>query len=108
MKNIFLASFTFCILLTFSSCDFVTVPEQGSVGTTGSTGATVQKKELLEDYTGHKCPNCPSAGVIANSILAANPDKVVAIAVHAGWYATPTTTGTQHLANFQTDRKSVV
>ena len=28
------------------------------------------KRALLEDYTGHNCPNCPRAGVIARDLKA--------------------------------------
>ncbi len=37
---------------------------------------------LLEDYTGHKCNNCPPAGVIANTIHENNPDRVFVAAIH--------------------------
>lgn len=38
---------------------------------------------LLEDYTGHTCPNCPAAAVIAKDIEAANTGRVFTSAVHA-------------------------
>ena len=37
---------------------------------------------LLEDYTGHKCNNCPPAGEIANTIHENNPDRVFVAAIH--------------------------
>jgi hypothetical protein len=39
---------------------------------------------LLEDYTGHKCPNCPAAAIIANDIEVANPERVFVASIHAG------------------------
>jgi hypothetical protein len=45
------------------------------------------KRVLLEDYTGHTCPNCPAAGVIARDIADQHPDQVIVMAVHAGWFA---------------------
>ena len=45
------------------------------------------KRVLLEDYTGHTCPNCPTAGKIASNLKEEFPDQVVVMAVHAGWFA---------------------
>ena len=38
---------------------------------------------LLEDYTGHKCTNCPSANQTASNIAAANPGRVIVTSIHA-------------------------
>lgn len=48
------------------------------------------KKILLEDYTGHKCQNCPSAALIAANIKEQYGEKVIVLAVHAGSFAKPT------------------
>lgn len=37
---------------------------------------------LIEDYTGHKCNNCPNAAIIAYDIKANNPDRVFVTAIH--------------------------
>ncbi len=42
-----------------------------------------QRNVLLEDYTGHRCPGCPAAAVIAEGIEAANPNEVFSVAIHA-------------------------
>lgn len=47
------------------------------------------KGVVLEEYTGLNCPYCPQGHTVAESILSANPDKVSVIAVHQGYYATP-------------------
>ncbi|UKN00880.1 Omp28-related outer membrane protein [Paracrocinitomix mangrovi] len=39
---------------------------------------------VLEDYTGHRCPNCPDAATEAEAIESANPDRVFVASVHAG------------------------
>ncbi len=39
---------------------------------------------LLEDYTGHRCPNCPSAAAIAADLELANPTRVFVASIHAG------------------------
>jgi hypothetical protein len=45
------------------------------------------KKVLIEDYTGHKCGNCPAAATEAESIKLAMGDSAVIVAVHAGFFA---------------------
>lgn len=50
---------------------------------------THTKRVLLEDYTGHTCPNCPAAGKIAHILHDQYPDQLVIMAVHVGWFARP-------------------
>lgn len=38
---------------------------------------------LIEDYTGHKCPNCPAAAAAASGIETANPGRVFVASIHA-------------------------
>jgi len=45
------------------------------------------KKTLLEDYTGHKCGNCPAAARLASTLVAQYQSSLVVIAVHAGFFA---------------------
>ena len=45
------------------------------------------RNAVIEEYTGIRCPNCPDGHRIANEILAANPDKVFVVNIHAGGYA---------------------
>lgn len=101
MKIKFISTLAIGFAFLISSCDYVTIPEEGPAPTTG-TDSTVVRKVLLEDYTGHKCTACPAAAVAASSIVANNGDKVVVIGVHAGFFANPMTSGTQYLADFRT------
>jgi hypothetical protein len=51
---------------------------------------TVQKKvAVLEDFTGVRCGYCPDGHAIAAQLIAANPGKVIVLAVNAGSYAAP-------------------
>jgi len=45
------------------------------------------QKVLLEDYTGHQCGNCPSGAVKAREQKALYGEKLVVMAVHAGYFA---------------------
>lgn len=47
------------------------------------------KKVLVEEFTGIHCGYCPYAHKIVAEMLKAQPDKVYALAVHAGSYAKP-------------------
>lgn len=38
---------------------------------------------LIEDYTGHRCGNCPEAAIIAHDLKEANPGRVFVASVHA-------------------------
>ncbi len=39
---------------------------------------------LIEDYTGHKCGNCPQGAMVAKALEDANPSRIIAISEHAG------------------------
>jgi len=83
--------------LLFSSCDKIKAPyalaKHGNIVDTVIDWDTVipVKRILLEDYTGHKCPNCPAAATIAHSQEAYYHGKLIVLAVHAGYYALPGT-----------------
>ncbi len=44
---------------------------------------------LIEDFTGHTCPNCPIAQDETKRLLQDNPGVVWAVAIHAGNFAEP-------------------
>lgn len=81
----------------FTSCDKISAPyalaKHGNiVDTLIDLDTAVQvKRVLLEDYTGHTCPNCPAAAVIAHNQAAVYNGKLIVLAVHAGYYAIPGT-----------------
>jgi hypothetical protein len=45
------------------------------------------KVVLLEDYTGHKCVNCPTAAEIAHNLQITYGEKIILMAIHAGFFA---------------------
>jgi len=88
MKNswIFLALLSFVFII--QSCDIVEPP---FIESTDNPVVPGQKKRkiLVEDYTGHNCPNCPGAGIIAEDIKSSYGEQVVVLTVHAGFFANP-------------------
>jgi hypothetical protein len=88
------------LLTLITACDKIDAPYERQV-THGSDTSGVLRKILLEDYTGHKCNNCPTAGVTARDLMEDYPEQMVVIAIHAGYYATPDLTG-EYTTDFRT------
>ena len=74
------------LILAFAACDYIDEPYTEGSETTDPTD-TVKRKILLEDFTGHQCPNCPAAAVIAHQLQELYPEQVVLVTVHAGIFA---------------------
>ena len=98
MKKIL--SFLPIFVLVLTSCDKVELPYKPVI-TLDTTLYTDGKWEtypwptfeentnanrnlLVEDYTGHKCPNCPAAAIVAKQMEQDHPDRVFSVAIHAG------------------------
>jgi len=86
----------FAILMT--ACDIVEEPYLKPVGGGSGPGPGPEpdehvKKVLLEEFTGHKCPNCPEAAIVADNLKAVYGENLVVLAVHAGFYAIPSASG---------------
>jgi hypothetical protein len=56
---------------------------------TFTANTNTNRNVLLEDYTGHRCNNCPAAATIAKNIEASNPNRVFVLSVHAGGKGSP-------------------
>lgn len=72
---------------------------------------TVYRKILFDEYTGHRCSNCPTGHTILNNMLNQYGDTLVAVCIHAGsqarlmeseglTYDFTTTTGDQLFSDF--------
>jgi hypothetical protein len=59
-------------------------PDDYELNPTFTPNTNTNRNVLLEDYTGHRCNNCPAAATIAKNIEAANPNRVFIMSVHAG------------------------
>ncbi len=70
------------------SCDKLDAPYYRDTSNQGSKGRNV----LLEEFTGHKCPNCPEASKEAHELQAEYPELIL-VSVHAGAFATPNAGG---------------
>lgn len=79
--------FSASLLLIFYGCDKIKNPIQSTRGTGVDTLNNLVRKVLLEDYTGQTCGNCPAAAQVAEKLGEQYKDKLVTIAVHAGFFA---------------------
>lgn len=87
-RLIFLAALT-ATTVGLLSCDVIDGdPRETPTGPIDTN--TIRQNVLLEDYTGHTCPNCPAATEIADQIVNAfGEDRVFVVAIHAGPFANP-------------------
>jgi hypothetical protein len=89
MKNkIIILGILTAVSLLFSTCDYVKYQPAPKIPFTFKAGV-VYRKVLIEDYTGHKCGNCPPAAEMLTSLENNSFDgfQIVPMAVHAGSFA---------------------
>lgn len=84
------------IAIAFASCDKVKNPvierkcDFKNVHIADSNTSVINtRKILIQDYTGHTCGNCPRAAEDLETIITANPGKVIGMAIHAGTQFSP-------------------
>lgn len=82
-KTVLHTSLLLVAVLGLAGCDYV--KDARDPGTATVVG---NRKVLIEDYTGHKCGNCPAAADTLSYIKNKYPGKIIAVAVHAGFFAT--------------------
>ncbi len=95
MKKIIYSVVVLFVLVAYS-CDYVSnVIEPSANNGGGNTDTTkTYRKVLVEDYTGHKCGNCPAAANELKRIDSIYHGKIVPLAVHAGFFANTNATYT--------------
>jgi hypothetical protein len=54
-----------------------------------SDGPEKKRKVLIEEFTGHRCVNCPTATLEMKNLIEKYEDQVIGIAYHFGYYAEP-------------------
>lgn len=75
-------------LVAFVSCDVI--PENDRYIEVEDQGGERVQRLLIEEFTGHKCVNCPDGAAIVHEIQEYYPGRVVVVGIHAGMSATPT------------------
>jgi thiol-disulfide isomerase/thioredoxin len=54
------------------------------------TTIIVLKKVLIEEFTGHHCPNCPDGAAAVENIIAEYGEQIIAVSVHTNFFGRPT------------------
>ncbi|MBG65187.1 MAG: hypothetical protein CMP73_00835 [Flavobacteriales bacterium] len=84
----------YLLILCLFSCETIEAPymvENSSVPV--DTSNNYIKKILIEEFTAHKCANCPSAAEQLKAIYDLYPQQIIGIAIHAkNSFSTPTPT----------------
>ena len=90
IKNLLILLAISALLYSMNGCDKISPPYKEKFINTNDTTSKI-RKVLLEEYTGHKCPNCPAASEIARDLKDIYGEKLIIIAVHAppGFYTNP-------------------
>ena len=86
--------FTLLILsigIMLNSCDIIDEPFKDSISPIDTVGLVqsdtimqTQKAVLIEDFTGHRCKNCPKASKAINELDSLFDSQVIPLAIHAG------------------------
>jgi len=95
--------FIICSVTLIASCDYVNNPvENVTPDPVDTSTGFVQRKVLLEDFTGQQCPGCPAAAIVANNLIQLHGEKMVVVAIHAGFFAIPMNSGTKFRTELRT------
>ena len=90
----------------FFSCDKVEEPYLINKGPVGSGGGETGKRVILvEEFTGHRCTNCPEAAIELANLKAQYGEQMLIIAVHAGFFAMPLG---EFTADYRTDAGNTI
>jgi hypothetical protein len=76
-----------CSVVLFNSCDKVSPPFEEVNPVPPPPTEKVRKKVLVEDYTGHKCGNCPRASREIYNQKPVYGERLIIMAIHAGFFA---------------------
>jgi len=109
------------LFILMSSCDKLETPYVTKLDKITPDPGDETRKVLLEEYTGHKCPNCPTGSKVAHDLKQIYGEQLIVVSVHAGFFAYPdpdglystdyrTTTGTElnNYFNIQSYPKGLV
>ena len=98
------------ITVSLSACDYVSNPYLPKTITTIDSGYATGKGDetrhvLIEDYTGHKCDNCPQAArdLLAQINAKGLTNKAIVIGIHSGSFANTVASGGEQ---FPTDMRT--
>lgn len=86
-KYISISVFGAMLLFGIAACDKIEPPYRTDFEGNGHNGGEVVRKVLLEEFTGHQCPQCPAGSDIAYDLKAYYGDRLVLMKIHSGYFA---------------------
>ncbi|MCB9182854.1 MAG: Omp28 family outer membrane lipoprotein [Flavobacteriales bacterium] len=76
--------------LALVGCDYVDAPNAPATDDGGGTNETLKRRALLEEFTGHRCNNCPAAHAVAANLANVYGDELIVVGIHAtDFFAAP-------------------
>ncbi|HXK91794.1 MAG TPA: Omp28 family outer membrane lipoprotein, partial [Bacteroidales bacterium] len=104
MKKIL--SLIFLVIIALAGCDKVEPPYTQQNTNTDTTINNNVKRVLIEEFTGHLCPNCPEASHIAENLQQLYPGKITIIAIHSGNFAN--LVSPNYMTDFRTEEGNIL
>jgi thiol-disulfide isomerase/thioredoxin len=81
----------FSMFLLWQACDKIEAPYFRITDTVPvDSTVEVMKMLLIEEFTGHHCPNCPEGAVAIENIVNQYGDQVVIVGIHTSYFGRPT------------------
>jgi hypothetical protein len=96
-----------CVYM-LGACDVIDKPYMEKVDPNPVDTTKEVRKVFLEDYTGFTCTNCPKAAAAITEAHELYGDKVISIAVHAGFYAKPKVAPSIFTYDFRTEEGTIL
>lgn len=92
MKHSKFILFILFSILFLSSCDKIEPPFT-TINNNNNGGTDTVRKVLLEDFSGHRCINCPTAHAIAKDLKTLYGKQLILLVTHATYFSQPQPTG---------------
>ncbi len=90
IKKILLVAIINFFFFLFAGCDKIDPPYMTDYEGGNGNDEDV-RKVLLEEFTGHRCPNCPEGSQIAKDLSNFYGDQMIVMSIHSGFFSEPTT-----------------
>ena len=87
--------------ILFNSCDIIEAPYRRSAINPNPNDST-KTKILLEEFTAHRCQNCPEGAKEAHRLEEYYKDRLYIVSIHSGFNARPVSIGNKYTYDFRT------
>ncbi len=82
-------AFSVLLALALTGCDEVPPTVQLDRYECSDPAPTAQpRRVLIEEFTGVKCVNCPDGAAQIAALMDQNPDRLIAVSIHTGFFST--------------------